>query len=46
VRCVFGKTFLASRYSLEETILHLLWGLVDMFLGYNFPEIGTFVDGI
>jgi len=23
-------------YTLEE--LHLLWGLVDMFFGYNFPK--------
>jgi len=25
-------------YRLEEPILHLLWGLVDMFFGYNFPK--------
>jgi len=27
-------------YRLKEPILHLLWGLVDMFFGYNFlkPE--------
>ena len=23
---------------LEEPILYLLWGLVDMFFGYNFPK--------
>lgn len=26
-------------YRLEEAILHLLWGLVDMFFGYNFPKL-------
>ena len=25
-------------YRLEQPILHLLWGLVDMFFGYNFPK--------
>jgi len=25
-------------YILEEPILHLLWGLVDTFFGYNFPK--------
>ena len=25
-------------YILEEPILHLLWGLVDTFFGYNFPN--------
>jgi len=25
-------------YRLKEPILHLLWGLVDMFFGYNFPK--------
>jgi len=25
-------------YRLKEPILRLLWGLVDMFIGYNFPK--------
>ena len=26
-------------YRLEEPILHLLWCLVEMFFGYNFPKL-------
>ena len=25
-------------YKLKEPILHLLWSLMDMFFGYNFPK--------
>jgi len=27
-----------TNYRLKEPILHLLWGFVDMFFGYNFPK--------
>jgi len=33
-------------YRLEEPILHLLWGLVDVFFGYNFPKLRTYLDEI
>ena len=25
-------------YRLDESILHLLWGAIDGFFGYNFPK--------
>jgi len=28
----------SSFYMLEEPILHLLWGVMDGFFGYNFPK--------
>ena len=27
----------------EEPILHLLWGVMERFLGYNFPKHGTYL---